>query len=388
MVKLDAFVFGYRYVTVRKEDSPRLATVLLKKQINSEVTQDGKVVLRERDYKRLLPFLNKFTYTASEVYGILGLFLKWKKRYGVILGIVFAIALNTFLPMLVWDVRVSGASSVSEYSIVECLKEQGFGVGSLWHSFDKNKVENSVLDEFKELSWITVNRRGSVAYVEVMEKKSGKENSEEKALCTNIVADRDAVIDEITVVKGVAAVKVGDVVKKGDILISGIIHTPEGYAITRAEGVVKGQTTGKLTETVCYSESYDDVSSDELYEFSVEILGLHINIFKKYGNLDTSYDIIENKEDCMLFDRVRLPIRIFTKRILKSETKTVEYSRDMLPSVAGERLRESLNNELGEYDLIKLHTYGDYINDGYSMTAEYVYSSEIGETVEVGIDKE
>ena len=90
----------------------------------------------------------------------------------------------------------------------------------------------------------------------------------------------------------------------------------------------------------------------------------------------------------MLFDRVRLPIRIFTKRILKSETKTVEYSRDMLPSVAGERLRESLNNELGEYDLIKLHTYGDYINDGYSMTAEYVYSSEIGETVEVGIDKE
>ena len=39
-------------------------------------------------------------------------------------------------------------------------------------------------------------------------------------LFSNIVADRDGIIEEITVKKGYATVKPGDVVKKGDILIS------------------------------------------------------------------------------------------------------------------------------------------------------------------------
>ena len=127
-------------------------------------------------------------FSVSERKGLLALLIKAAKQKGIAVGALFAIVFNLLFALFVSDVRIEGLENISEPSFREKLREAGLEVGSLWHAIDKNNLEAQLLDENKDIAWLTVNRKGTVAYVKVIESTENNDVTD-KELVGNIVAD-------------------------------------------------------------------------------------------------------------------------------------------------------------------------------------------------------
>ena len=141
---------------------------------------------------------------------------------------------------------MEGNESVTDGEIILALAEEGFEIGDFWFNIDKGEIETSFLLNNKKISWININRRGSVAYVKVIESDVNHSAPDDRTGYSNIVASSDCVIEEITVKQGTAMVKPGDVVKKGDILVAGVMPSESGGGFCYADASV----IGRVSDTV------------------------------------------------------------------------------------------------------------------------------------------
>ena len=153
---------------------------------------------------------------------------KWlrtaRRKIVPIAVIISFIALIFWSRFYVWEIELKGNVNISDGEILSVLTQCGIESGSFWPAFSADSIRSEVLYAIPELSWITVNMRGSLAEVIVVERKLPPEMLY-KSECSNIVADKDAFIVEINALEGKDLVKSGDAVKKGDVLISGIVES-------------------------------------------------------------------------------------------------------------------------------------------------------------------
>ena len=252
MARLDEFIFGYYKGRVSADDSCKLANLMLKHGICSSIDPTGKFSLSQKDLSRFLSgSRGKIRYDIGSPRGIYGFIRQNRQRYGLFISLILTLILAVISSGLVWDVRISGNERLPDYVIENALSNVGFGVGTSWRSIDKNVIESELLIEREDIAWISVNRRGTVAYVEVIESENVGNREDAGPLYSNIVADRDGVVEEITVQSGVANVKIGDVVKKGDVLISGVVENESGTAFCRAQGYVRAES---VCDVVAFAE--------------------------------------------------------------------------------------------------------------------------------------
>ena len=102
--------------------------------------------------------------------GLPFLVAKYKKRPGLLLGLIFGLALLFYSELFVWKVTVNGNETVSEAAVLQALEEQGVTVGSYIPHIPILKVQNLVLLSFHELSSIAINVKGTHVQVEVLER--------------------------------------------------------------------------------------------------------------------------------------------------------------------------------------------------------------------------
>ena len=382
MAGLDFILFGYRIIYAEDGYTHRLATHLYRLAITS-TELDGGFAIREADYKRFSEYAKgRIRYTSSELLGIPGKLKKKPYILVMILSLFIGFLLTYPLTTLVWDLRVSSDEYIEEERVISALREVGFGEGSSWHTFDKEHIEAELLAKMPEIAWISINRSGTVAYVELRIKKGDEAPPTTSYEVSNIIAAKDGVIDEIIVESGVAMVAVGDVVRAGDILISGVIETEYGTILTEARGSVSAHHLEKIEMDVKREERLTEYDVSRVGAAKVTILGFNINIFKNYGNLDSGYDIIEETERLTLFGK-RLPLSL-TRSFIATPYEVVEiYTDAELPVLAEARCLDELDLIRGERDLIKLSTSGEYTSDGYRLSMSAVFSGEIGRAVPI-----
>ncbi len=381
MVRLDAFIFGYRRVKVAREDIDKLANILLKLGINADISYDGEVILRERDVGAFLPLAKrKLHFTIGELSGIPGYLCRYSRRYGIIAALLIVLVLNVILSELVWDIRIDGNERISDTEVTELLRESGFEIGDVWRAEDKNRIEAHLLSKCPDIAWLSINRRGTVAYVQISESENvGRDDGEEEFTYCNVIADRDAVIEEITVKRGIAAVKAGDVVKKGDLLISGVIENERGVTLCHAEGSVRGVSLERLTAQTPREDVIRVYDERKLCEIRLNIFKFSINIFKNYRNHKSDCDIIENEKEYTLFGKASLPFSVTRFYARHYSDVPVTRTDTEMAQLAADRLGEITESFLRNADVIKLKTYGRFDADTYVMTSEVVYCTEIGE---------
>ena len=379
MAELDAYLFGYRYLKADDGSDARLATALLSLGISALRGEDGRFLIREADFRRFRSYAGgRVRYTATEVCGLPARLSGLKRYIAVIAVSLLLCLLSVFLSALVWDVRISGNEHISADELTDALADSGLSVGLFWWDIDPERIENRLLLDNDEIAWVHINRRGTVAYVEVREREGGDGEKESPVACSNIVADRDGVIEEIIVEHGVAMVKKGDTVRRGDVLISGVGENERGTFFVRAEGRVTAHVGDSVTAFARSVEVGEEQGERELASVSLVIFGKSVNIFKKYSNFDDNCVIIEDEEVYLIGDECKLPFSLKREYIVRRESYQMEIPDGDLPTVAGERLAELLASELSGVDLIRITTSGDYTDGGYALTAEYVYAAEIG----------
>ena len=379
MVKIDNLLFGYRKITVPKERLSRICARLLKHGIQTSVSADGCLFVRERDVESARRLLIDTEYEESQTLGLLGWYKRLKCKAAIFTALLVSFALALLSENTVWDVRVEGNERLPDAAVVELLSECDFAIGDFWFLKDRAEVESAVLSRCPDIAWINVNRRGSVAYVVIAEKARDTSSEENEAKgYSNVVAAVDCVIEEITVHSGVAMVKAGDAVKAGDLLIAGILPKESGGGFCHASGSVIGRMSDTVTVSVQREYETKTKIGEKLLAFDIKIFKLNANIFKRYGNLPEECDIIEEISTPSLLGKARLPVETRAQYLVEYEYSNATYSDTELVSIASARLSSATSSRLTMATLLRIKTTGEFTDDGYVMSNDITFTAEVG----------
>ena len=385
MVRIDLLVFGYRKLYVENEKLAECCSLLLRNRISCRISNGGYVLVREKDFlktKNLLSGRTDLSY--SQALGLYGRWLRLNHKTPIILATLFSIMLVMSLSEIVWDLKIEGNETVTSVEIIESLNDAGLGVGVPWSEINKSDVENRFLQQNPNISWININRRGTVAYITLIEKEIVEDDKVIKLGFSNIVAKEDCIIEELTVKRGTPMVKIGDAVRKGDILIAGVIDAEKGI-FCYAEGQIIGRVYDKIDVKIQRENDINSLVNKKLYSIDVKIFNFFINIFKLYGNLTTEYDIINNEVKYSIFGKYRLPISINLSYIPEYQLRSSSYTDEELVEIGKQRMDGLLASSLLNADLISIKSEGVLSSESYYLTSDIVFTTDVGEIKEFNI---
>ncbi len=250
------------------------------------------------------------------------------RRPGLLVGCVLGLCLYIAGTQVVWDIRISGNHSISNRSVEETLAKAGITVGTSLRDFRADVVENTALILDDRLSWISINRRGTVAYVELREAShTPKPESDAPA---DLVASAGGIIQRIELDEGNVRVAEGQSVSPGDVLVSGIYDSQtEGIRFTRARARIYARTVRELTVTVplmyeqkSYIGTQGASSVGVCYEKNINFFKKSVNFSKNSGKMSGMYDIIEEEQSLGPIEGVGFPISVRTVWYLPYEMIT------------------------------------------------------------------
>lgn len=245
--------------------------------------------------------------TSDRRFGLPHLLYRYRRRYGIAVGAVLAIALVILSGQYIWDVRVSGNTALEEEKIAAALAEQGLYIGCRKAVLDVDSVENRLLINSRELSWVAVNIAGSVAYVEVRERLP--EPVPEPTTPANLVALRDGRVEQVEAYDGQVVVRAGQYVSRGELLVSGLVDSASvGWRYIRARGAVFARTVREIHIEIPMDYEEKCYTGKVMCEKSLIFFGKRIKLYKNTGFSGATYDTICNVDRCCLFGGERLPL--------------------------------------------------------------------------------
>ncbi len=267
-------------------------------------------------------------YNIRRLRGIPFLFHKYRRRPGIIIGMVIFFAIILYSGRIIWDFEITGNEYISDTEIIEALEGVGCRAGASVSDMNFALIQNNCLIDAKELAWVSVNMDGNLARVEVREKRAvDMEYIPVKGRFANIIAAEDGVVEQCNVKRGKAAVEKGDVVKKGELLISGVIDVGEtGVRYEYADGEVFASVYREIESFVPFLRTVSEPTGEKTEEIQLKIFGKVTNLsprgridYKLYGK------IIEKEKLSLPFD-ISLPVWMTRTVYSELHEKTVSLT--------------------------------------------------------------
>ncbi len=307
--------FGYETVRIERESAVSVLNFMKRCGVIYDglcQCEDGIVFrVSRRDMAVLSVFLEGkgIVFQSHFRQGLLGKILRYKKRFGLVIGGLLLVLALQFSTGFIWQIKVSGNVDVPPEEIRSLLRELGCDVGSRIDGIDFEKLCNRYIAVSDNISWISVNMRGTVARVEVREQRSPVIN--EGGGPSNLIAARGGVIERIACYGGDSQVSEGQVVREGELLISGFAaDRDENMYLTRSKGEVIARTEREISVFVPYKTVQKVYTGRIFEEKSINIFGKIIKLSKNTGNYSGFYDRIEEEKNWVLFDRIILPVSV------------------------------------------------------------------------------
>lgn len=147
-------------------------------------------------------------------------YLLGRKSFAV--GVVLFAAGLIMLSQLVFAVNVlpqEQLTTLDTAKVAALAQELGVKPGALYRRLDIDEICRELKAQIPEISWVYIERSGTVVNIKVAERSVYPETLENATLGA-IWADRDALIEDVLLKHGQAVAKHGDTVKVGDLLVS------------------------------------------------------------------------------------------------------------------------------------------------------------------------
>ena len=361
MSLIEYFRSPYR-VSVQSVDARLLLDFLIAHNIpfRSRKTRESlfSVLLYPSHYQTYIRLRGKrrFHQETRTPSGLLELSTRYRKRKGLIVGFFLAVALLVFSSFFVWDIRIEGAEVIHEKTILEALEKRGLYLGAFIPRLDTDITEQALVLDLADLSFVSINRRGTIAYVEVREREKEKEIVDRNTP-SNLIASADGQIEALRITGGVAAVGLGETVRKGDLLVGGIIDsTALGYRTVRARGEVLARTTKTYKIEIPY-ETTEKVYTGKIFsQKSVKIFSKTIKLFGKDSISPSSCDKIESEQRIYLFGFIALPVFITETRFAEYEMIQKILTQQEALLSAQKQLLSLREAELSDAEILGIHT--------------------------------
>ena len=245
-------------------------------------------------------------------HGVPILWRRYRHRVGMWAGLLLFFAAIYTAPLFVWEINVEGLDRLSREYVCELLADEGVRIGAFSPAIDRSRVYLNVLRRAADISWLSVNLRGSTANVEIVE-RDAPPAAKAQADGANLVAARGGQIVGADVVRGALAVKSGDIVKEGALLVSGVIDSPTvGTRYLYAEGSVLAAVYDNYEIEIPLTRAVRTYAGEKTLEMSLSVFGKSINIFKNYSISDENYDTIYRESNLPFPGLCRLPLALHT----------------------------------------------------------------------------
>jgi similar to stage IV sporulation protein len=185
-------------------------------------------------------------YTVLKKQGIPFILSRYKRRYGIAVGVLLAVVTVILAHNYVWSIEVEGNSTLTSAEVRQMLAERDFFVGSRISDANTDRIENQIMIESDRISWMSINIIGAVAHVQIREYGS-KPNEENAKKPANLIAKKAGLVEEVRLFRGNAVVSAGKYVEKGELLVSGLFDSNQiGFRYTRAAGSVMARTEEQI----------------------------------------------------------------------------------------------------------------------------------------------
>lgn len=280
----------------------------------------------------------------------------------------------------IWMIEVTGAKSIDPKIIIEIVNKEGLKEGILKSKIDKHSIENRVLINLPQLSWVGIQIRGTKATIEIVEKRAEPEMISKTDAC-DIVAAKSGVINKILVLNGDGAVKDGATVKKGQILVTGtIIRENSETRLVHSLAQVTARTWYEDAEEMHLQQiEFKDTGRKTTY-YKLKILDKELGLKKPIPY--SEYNEVIEEKNIICFGDYIFPVKFITSKyqelVKVPKTLTVEQAKKRCE----ERLSERLKLQLSE-NAVVLDKKIDYYVEKKSVKAKI--SVEILE--EIGVKK-
>lgn len=277
--------------------------------------------------------------------GLPGLFWRLRYRWALLAGLALCLAAVGVMSRFVLTVRVSGNQSVPTGTILSQLRARGVKPGAFGPGLDVRQIGHEVLLELPQLSWMSINVRGTVCEVLVREGTPRPELVEED-VPAHIVAQYPGIVTSIDTTRGEQLVQRGQTVAAGDTLISSWVDFKEpeyyegdmGGMLVRAAGRVRARTWHILKAAIPLAGDAKVYTGREKSRWSLEIFG-HSVKFPQRGRISYDrYDKMVTYHTAPL--GLPLSLRRETCREYQTESRAVDRERaaDALKGELQERL--------------------------------------------------
>lgn len=154
--------------------------------------------------------------------GMPHLFFKYRRRFGIPVGLFVGILITSVLSSTVWSVDISGYENIPLETLEELLRDVGIEKGSFGKNINCDDAEAYLENKLEVLSWVSVYRIGSRVFVEVREREE-QITGADKLLYSNIIAAKDGEIVKADIFTGEGKFYPGSAVVKGDLLVNGVV---------------------------------------------------------------------------------------------------------------------------------------------------------------------
>ncbi|MDP4152318.1 MAG: sporulation protein YqfD [Bacillota bacterium] len=343
---------GYVNLTVRGLFTERFLNMCMKSGVSVwNIKKNSTDELTLSTLRKNVKDINKIaaasgnTASVVKTRGLPFMVKKYKKRYALALGMVVCAVLIFTTSSFVWSIEVSGNEKVESSAILNSLQKYGFKKGILKSSIQHDFLTQSVLLDMPELSWLSLNVKGTKVEVEVKERVKAPDIVD-KTTPRNIVAKETGQIISIEAYEGQSVATVGAAVSKGDVLVSGQITNTEGKTrLVAARAKVLARTWYTFMNT-CPKTIVEREKTGKVYSRNtLKIFDFPIKLFIKSGIPVTNYDKIETKKELSVGHDFYLPITLYKESF--EEVREVE--RQLTPDEQRQLCLDSLNKAKNEH---------------------------------------
>ena len=369
MGKIYEYLRGSYTVTARAESVCRALNVLMKNNVPfyGVKAEGGGLVgfcLEPDAFRKYVALTAEMTIEDERVTrrGLFAFASGYKMRIGFFIGALLCAALLAASSFFVWDINVTGQTGLSEKEILKTLEGYGLYIGAYIPNIDTMRLENELVIDTEELSYASINLRGTVAEFVVRERK--EKDVENISLPSNLVANCDGQIESIEVRGGMPTVKKGQIVKKGQLLVSGVIDSQAvGYRLVRARGEIYARISRSFTAEVPLVREKKSRTGEKKTRVTIRFFAKKINLFSNNDISFEKYDTIEEEKRLCLFDRVELPVFIIKTTYSEYVTETEKISEEQALSIAEKELAGQTEKTLSEAQILAREERTE-INDG------------------------
>lgn len=342
-----------------------------------------------KNMERLLDKIPDTVYNFEDK-GFPACLRRYRARPGILCGLLLFCGSLWFSSLFIWDVRISGNTTVEDGYLRESLAAYGCKTGAFYPSLDFYELSTRYLQEHDELCWLSVNRKGNIAYVEVLESEPKPEHETSDAPA-NIIASASGVVTAVYVYGGDAVVKTGDSVSAGQVLISGFtMDRFEDIRLVRASGEVLAQIRKTFTVTVPYNDVRRSYDGEQTVYRTASLFGMTLPLYFGEQREMPDCDRLSATEPLYLTDWVRTPVLLTTDTYAHYVTLSFTRTRDQCRAEALRRMEEVMREGLEHCETVSVDkTESDGTDEGgepvFILRYEVTCIADIAQVREIAV---